>query len=150
MKKILYMILGCISVGLGAAGVVIPVLPTVPFLMFAAFCFAGSSKKLDRWFKNTKLYKENLADFAAGRGHPFQELSGCQMVIDKGAAGAKKRLAFQGHQGRVSRTCAHQIYHSLILHITSILSMLLTPVFLYPSGMYCRSGESALPLPWGC
>ena len=66
MKKILYMILGCISVGLGAAGVV--VLPTVPFLMFAAFCFAGSSKKLDRWFKNTKLYKENLADFAAGRG----------------------------------------------------------------------------------
>ena len=63
MKKILYMILGCISVGLGAAGVVIPVLPTVPFLMFA-----GSSKKLDRWFKNTKLYKENLADFAAGRG----------------------------------------------------------------------------------
>ena len=62
------MILGCISVGLGAAGVVIPVLPTVPFLMFAAFCFAGSSKKLDRWFKNTKLYKENLADFAAGRG----------------------------------------------------------------------------------
>ena len=46
----------------------IPVLPTVPFLMFAAFCFAGSSKKLDRWFKNTKLYKENLADFAAGRG----------------------------------------------------------------------------------
>ena len=68
MKKILYMILGCISVGLGAAGAGIPVLPTVPFLMFAAFCFAGSSKKLDRWFKNTKLYKENLADFAAGRG----------------------------------------------------------------------------------
>ena len=37
MKKILYMILGCISVGWGAAGVVIPVLPTVPFLMFALF-----------------------------------------------------------------------------------------------------------------
>ena len=57
MKKILYMILGCISVGLGAAGVVIPVLPTVPFLMFAAFCFAGSSKKLDRWFKTQNYTK---------------------------------------------------------------------------------------------
>ena len=45
MKKILYMILGCISVGLGAAGVVIPVLPTVPFLMFAAFLFCRIFEK---------------------------------------------------------------------------------------------------------
>jgi uncharacterized membrane protein YbaN (DUF454 family) len=43
-------------------------LPVFPFLMLAAFCFARSSKKLDRWFKSTKLYKDNLADFAAGRG----------------------------------------------------------------------------------
>ena len=53
---------------LGAAGSLIPVLPTVPFLMLAAFCFAKSSEKLDRWFKNTKLYKDNLEDFVAGRG----------------------------------------------------------------------------------
>lgn len=68
MKKILYMILGCLGMGMGAVGAIIPVLPTFPFLMLAAFCFARSSKKLDRWFKNTKLYKENLADFVAGRG----------------------------------------------------------------------------------
>ncbi len=68
MKKMLYCILGCVSVGLGAAGTVLPVLPTVPFLMLGAFCFARSSKKLENWFKNTKLYKNNLADFAAGRG----------------------------------------------------------------------------------
>lgn len=68
MKKILYIVLGCISVGLGALGAVLPVLPTVPFLMLTAFCFARSSEKLDRWFRSTKLYEENLKDFMAGKG----------------------------------------------------------------------------------
>lgn len=68
MKKILYIILGCICVGLGAVGAVVPMLPAFPFLMLAAFCFARSSKKLDTWFRNTRLYKDNLEDFVAGRG----------------------------------------------------------------------------------
>ena len=68
MKKILYMILGCVGVGLGAVGVVVPMLPVFPFLMMAAFFFARSSEKLDRWFKSTGLYKDNLEDFVAGRG----------------------------------------------------------------------------------
>lgn len=68
LKKILYALLGCVGVGLGAVGAVVPMLPAFPFLMLAAFCFARSSEKLDRWFKNTKLYRDNLADFVAGRG----------------------------------------------------------------------------------
>ena len=68
MKKLLYLILGCIGMGMGAVGAILPVLPTFPFLMLAAFCFARSSEKLNCWFRNTKLYKDNLADFAAGRG----------------------------------------------------------------------------------
>ncbi|MBP3684018.1 MAG: YbaN family protein [Oscillospiraceae bacterium] len=68
MKKLLYIILGCIGVGLGAVGAVVPMLPAFPFLMLAAFCFARSSEKLDRWFKSTKLYKDNLEDYVAGRG----------------------------------------------------------------------------------
>ena len=68
MKRILYIILGCIGVGLGAVGAVVPMLPAFPFLMLAAFCFARSSEKLDRWFKGTKLYKDNLEDYVAGRG----------------------------------------------------------------------------------
>ncbi len=68
MKKILYMILGYSGVGMGVLGVVIPVLPTVPFLLLAAYCFARSSEKLERWLRGTKLYEDNLADFAAGKG----------------------------------------------------------------------------------
>ena len=68
MKRILYIILGFVGVGLGAVGAVVPMLPAFPFLMLAAFCFARSSEKLDRWFKGTKLYQDNLADYVAGRG----------------------------------------------------------------------------------
>lgn len=68
MKKLLFLTLGCFGLALGAVGAVLPVLPTFPFLMLAAFCFARSSEKLDRWFRGTKLYRENLKDFAAGRG----------------------------------------------------------------------------------
>ncbi len=68
MKKILWMILGCLSVGLGTLGTVLPILPTVPFFLLATFSFAKGSEKLHNWFKNTKLYKDNLEDYVAGRG----------------------------------------------------------------------------------
>lgn len=68
MKKIVYMVVGCIGVGLGAVGVVLPILPTVPFLLLAAFCFARSSEKLNRWFTGTKLYQKNLESYVKGQG----------------------------------------------------------------------------------
>lgn len=68
MKRILYIVLGCIGVGLGAAGAVLPLLPAFPFLLLAAFCFAKSSEKLHTWFIGTKLYKKNLESYVQGRG----------------------------------------------------------------------------------
>ena len=66
-KKILWIILGCIGVGLGAIGAVVPMLPAFPFLLLAAFSFAKSSKKLHTWFINTKLYKKNLESYVNSR-----------------------------------------------------------------------------------
>ncbi|MBQ9699868.1 MAG: YbaN family protein, partial [Lachnospiraceae bacterium] len=68
IKKVLYIILGCIGVGLGAVGAVLPLLPAFPFLLLAAFCFARSSEKLHNWFINTKLYKDNLESYVKGQG----------------------------------------------------------------------------------
>ena len=68
IKKILYIIFGCIGVGLGVVGAVLPLLPGFPLLMLAAFCFARSSEKLNNWFINTKLYKNNLESFVKGQG----------------------------------------------------------------------------------
>ena len=68
VKKIIYIVVGCICVGLGAIGAFIPILPTVPFLLVSAFCFARSSEKLNNWFKGTKLYKNNLESYVKGEG----------------------------------------------------------------------------------
>ena len=68
LKKIIYIIVGCMGVGLGAVGAVIPMLPAFPFLMLAAYCFARSSEKLNNWFVNTKLYKDNLESYVQGKG----------------------------------------------------------------------------------
>lgn len=68
MKKIFYMIGGCISLGLGTLGAVLPLLPVVPFLLLAAICFARSSRRLHSWFLGTGLYKKNLETYVAGKG----------------------------------------------------------------------------------
>lgn len=68
LKKILWIILGCVGVGLGAVGAVLPILPSFPFLLLATFCFAKSSERLHTWFINTKLYKKNLESYVKGKG----------------------------------------------------------------------------------
>ena len=68
IKKAFFIVLGCLSLGLGAVGAVLPILPTVPFLMLAAFCFAKSSEKLHNWFISTNLYKKNLESCVQGKG----------------------------------------------------------------------------------
>lgn len=68
IKRVAFMALGCISLALAVLGVVLPILPTVPFLALAAFCFAKSSDQLNSWLINTNFYQNNLADFKAGKG----------------------------------------------------------------------------------
>ena len=68
LKKGILLCLGCLCTALGAVGAVLPLLPTFPFLLLAAFCFARSSDRLNDWLRGTKLYRENIADLAAGRG----------------------------------------------------------------------------------
>lgn len=68
IKKILFVILGCIGLGIGAVGVVVPLLPAFPFLLLTAFCFTRSSERLNNWFRGTKLYKNNLETFVHGKG----------------------------------------------------------------------------------
>ena len=65
--KIIWMVLGFLCLGLGTVGIVLPILPTVPFYMATLFCFAKSSEKLHSWFLGTKLYKKHLDSFVKQR-----------------------------------------------------------------------------------
>lgn len=49
MVRIVYLLLGMASLLLGAIGVVVPLLPTVPFMLLAAFFFARSSPRMEQW-----------------------------------------------------------------------------------------------------
>jgi uncharacterized membrane protein YbaN (DUF454 family) len=68
IKKIIFIVVGCICLALGTVGVFLPILPTTPFYLITLYCFARSSKRLEDWFKGTKLYKKHLESFVEKRG----------------------------------------------------------------------------------
>lgn len=67
IKRLIYVLLGFISLGLGILGIVLPILPTVPFFLATTFFFSRGSKKFDDWFKSTKMYKKHMENFVKNR-----------------------------------------------------------------------------------
>ncbi|MGR6980595.1 YbaN family protein [Testudinibacter sp. P27/CKL/0425] len=61
--KWVYIFLGFVSLGLGIAGIPLPVLPTTPFLLLAMYFFGKSSERLHAWFMQTELYHKHLKTF---------------------------------------------------------------------------------------
>ncbi|WP_175987542.1 YbaN family protein [Bacillus sp. Marseille-Q1617] len=73
MKSILFMLLGLISLAFGLAGTVLPVLPGGPFYLFAAYCFAKSSKRIEDWFKSLTIYEKYVVGFLQKKGMTLRE-----------------------------------------------------------------------------
>lgn len=65
--RIVWMLFSFLSMGIGAVGVVLPVLPATPFLLLASFCLAKGSERFHKWFTGTKLYKRHLDSFVKNR-----------------------------------------------------------------------------------
>lgn len=68
LQRALWLCAGLVCVTVGAVGIVIPGLPTTPFLLLAAACFARSSPRLYRWLLANKTFGPLIQDFRAGRG----------------------------------------------------------------------------------
>ena len=67
VSQTLWAVGGFLCFALGMVGVVLPILPTTPFILVAAFCFARSSTRLNNWFKGTKVYKHVLEGYVTKR-----------------------------------------------------------------------------------
>lgn len=89
MGKILLLILGIISLALGSVGVVVPGLPTTPFFLLSLFCFTKSSKRLDRWFRSTKLFEKYVKPYEADKS-----LTRRQKLVIQLTAGTMMFLSF--------------------------------------------------------
>lgn len=72
-KKLIYISIGLIAFALGAIGVILPVIPTTPFLLLASYCFARGSKKFETWFTQSKIYKKYLESFVKERSMTLKQ-----------------------------------------------------------------------------
>ena len=81
LKRHFFLILGCVCLALGCVGIVLPVLPTVPFFLATVFCFANSSEKLHTWFLGTELYQKHLDSFVKKKGMTVRTKAGILVPV---------------------------------------------------------------------
>ena len=72
LLKFLWVGLGCLFVGLGAIGAVVPGMPTTVFLVLAAACFIRSSQRLYDWLISNKTFGPYIKDYREGKGIPLR------------------------------------------------------------------------------
>ncbi|MFC2062405.1 YbaN family protein [Chloroflexota bacterium] len=72
LRKRLLIILGTVCVAIGVVGIVIPVLPTTPFLLLAAACYIRSSERFYCWLVNNRFCGAYIRNYLEGRGMPFR------------------------------------------------------------------------------
>jgi len=63
---------GTISLALGIVGIVLPVLPTTPFLLLTAYCYDRGSERLHTWLMNNRVFGEYIRNYSEGRGIPLR------------------------------------------------------------------------------
>jgi len=73
LKKWLLLGIGWLATGLGFLGVFLPLLPTVPFILLAMYCFGKSSPKFRFWLENHSLLGETVVRINTNRGLTVQE-----------------------------------------------------------------------------
>ncbi|MFW5894344.1 MAG: YbaN family protein [Bacillota bacterium] len=82
MIKAMYVVLGSLFLGLGVLGIILPVLPTTPFLLLTVYFYAKGSERFHRWFINTWLYKRYLEDFVNDRSMTRKDKWKLMLLVD--------------------------------------------------------------------
>lgn len=68
----LFLAAGFVALGLGIAGLVLPVLPTTPFMLLAAACFARSSPRFHRWLLRHRTFGPIVSEWERHRAIPYR------------------------------------------------------------------------------
>lgn len=72
LSRVAWTVAGTLVVGLGILGIFLPILPTIPFLLLAAICYARGSEGFYNWLLNNKLFGRYIRDYREGKGIPFK------------------------------------------------------------------------------
>ncbi|UCG37119.1 MAG: YbaN family protein, partial [Candidatus Bathyarchaeota archaeon] len=67
-KKILFAVGGTVFLVLGCVGILLPILPTTPFLLLSATCYYKSSDRMHRWMLNNRIFKSYIRNYKEGNG----------------------------------------------------------------------------------
>ena len=88
-QRLLWALAGVISLALGLVGAFLPVLPTVPFVLLAAFCFSRGSRRAEDWLLNHRLFGPMVRDWRANHSIPLRvkQLAWTMMAIGSAWAG---------------------------------------------------------------
>ena len=88
LKRGLLFAAGWLCIGLGILGAVLPVLPTTPFILLAAACFARSSPRFHQWLRDNRVFGPMVRDWEAHRSIPYRTkiLAICIMALTIGVS----------------------------------------------------------------
>ena len=68
IKKPILIFLGFLFLGFGSLGVILPVMPTTPFVLLAALCFSTSSKKFYDWLRCNRIFGPYIENYRTKQG----------------------------------------------------------------------------------
>jgi len=72
LKRPLLLAAGTLSLAVGLVGIVVPLLPTTPFLLLAAACYLRSSQRFYNWLMNSPFLGNYIRNYIEGRGIPVK------------------------------------------------------------------------------
>lgn len=72
MVRAIYTLFGVLALALGIIGIFLPLLPTTPFILLAAFCFMRGSERMHSWLLNHRIFGPCIRDYHSGLGIPVR------------------------------------------------------------------------------